>query len=99
MGKQRPLFEQLGKCERRLGTDHVSVLSFPRVRAELGFCRRAMLFEGGMRGKASATKCSRLGKLEGCVEVTVLFLQFSVGLKYLKMESQGKYANEYWEGR
>lgn len=54
---------------------------------------------GGMRGKASATKCSPPGKLEGCVEVNVPFLQFSVGLKYLKMESQGKYANEYWEGR
>lgn len=52
-----------------------------------------------MRGKASATKCSPPGKLEGCVEVNVPFLQFSVGLKYLKMESQGKYANEYWEGR
>lgn len=53
-----------------------------------------MLFHtwGGGNGRgAQRDKCSRLGKLEGRVEVTVSFLQFSVSLKYLKMESQGRH--------
>lgn len=61
-----------------------------------------MLFHtwgGGNERGTQRDKCSRLGKLEGRVEVTVPFLQFSVGLKYLKAESQGGHVNEYWEGK